>query len=65
MNEESAKELIKFGCKVISVMKIVTLVTEEAPTNFVPAVAVIRNGLTLFRITGCKTCVDYYCYVED
>ena len=30
-----------------------------------PAVAVIRNGLTLFRITGCKTCVDYYCYVEN
>ena len=48
MNEESAKELIKFGCKVISVMKIVTLVTEEAPTNFVPAVAVIREEQALF-----------------
>ena len=48
MNEESAKELIKFGCKVISVTKIMTLVTEEAPTNFVPAVAVIREEQALF-----------------
>ena len=54
MNEESAKELIKFGCKVISVMKIMTLVTEEAPTNFVPAVAVIRGEQVLFVLIGRK-----------
>jgi predicted small lipoprotein YifL len=26
----------------------------EALTNFVPAVAVIRRGLVLFALTGCK-----------
>ena len=29
----------------------------EALTNFVPAVAVIRRGLVLFALTGCKGCV--------
>ncbi len=31
-----------------------TVTTEEAPANFVPAAAVIRRGLALFRFTGRK-----------
>lgn len=31
-----------------------TLLVKEVPTNLVPAVAVIRGGLTLFIITGRK-----------
>ncbi len=31
-----------------------TVSGEEAPANFVPAAAVIRRGLALFRITGRK-----------
>lgn len=32
--------------------------------NFVPAAAVIRKGLVLFKIIGRKTYVDHYCYVK-
>ncbi len=35
-------------------MKIMTVVGEEAPANFVLAAAVIRRGLALFEITGRK-----------
>ena len=38
-------------------MKIMTVVGEEAPANFVPAAAVIRSGLALFGITGRKAYV--------
>jgi hypothetical protein len=31
-----------------------TVPTEEAPANFVPAAAVIRRGLALFGFTGRK-----------
>lgn len=31
-----------------------TVTSEEAPANFVPAAAVIRRGLALFGITGRK-----------
>ena len=31
-----------------------TLLEEEAPANFVPAAAVIREGQVLFEITGRK-----------
>jgi hypothetical protein len=31
-----------------------TVPTEKAPANFVPAAAVIRRGLALFGITGRK-----------
>ncbi len=31
-------------CKTLSIAKIMTLAIEEVPTNFVPAVAVIRRG---------------------
>ena len=34
-----------------------TVPTEEAPANFVPAAAVIRRVLALFGITGRKACV--------
>ena len=35
-------------------MRIMTLVKEEVPANFVPAAAVIRRGLALLGITGRK-----------
>ena len=31
-----------------------TVLEEKAPANFVPAAAVIREGLVLFEITGRK-----------
>ena len=34
-----------------------TVASEEAPANFVPAAAVIRRGRALFGITGRKGCV--------
>jgi len=35
-----------------------TLFTNKAPANFVPAAAVIREALVLFGITGHKGSVD-------
>ena len=35
-----------------------TVPSEEAPANFVPAAAVIRRVRALFGITGRKGCVD-------
>ena len=35
---------------------LMTVSVEEAPTNYVPAVAVIRKVQTLFGITGRKGC---------
>ena len=48
--------MMKVDCvrKILSSMKIMILVEEEVPTNFVPAVAVIRRGLVLLFITGLK-----------
>jgi len=34
----------KIGCKVLSLVKMMTLAKEEIPANFVPAAAVIRRG---------------------
>jgi hypothetical protein len=34
-----------------------TVTSEEAPANYVPAAAVIRRGQTLLGITGRKGCV--------
>ena len=42
------------GCKVLSLMRIMTLIKEEAPANFVPAAAVIRKGQALFGMIGRK-----------
>ena len=39
-------------------MKIMTLLKEEAPANFVPAAAVIRRGQALFGLIWCKGFVD-------
>jgi hypothetical protein len=39
-------------------MKIMTLIREEAPANFVPAAAVIRGGRALSIIIGRKEFVD-------
>ena len=45
-------------------MRIVTLVKEEAPANFVPAAAVIRRGRALSGIIGRKGFVDGICCYE-
>ena len=45
-------------CKALSLGKIMTVPKEEVPTNFVPAVAVIRRGRALFFMTGYKACLD-------
>ena len=48
-----------FGCKILSLSMIMTLFKEVlVPTNLVPAVAVIREGQALFKITGRKEFVD-------
>jgi hypothetical protein len=39
-------------------MMIMTVIGEKVPTNFVPAVAVIRGGLALFEMIGRKGHVD-------
>ncbi len=43
--------------KALSSRKIMTVLEEEAPANYVPAAAVIRRGLALSGITGRKGCV--------
>ena len=53
MNEEGTKDC-KVSCKVISLVMIKTLARKEAPTNFVPAVAVIRKGQALSEMIGRK-----------
>ena len=45
-------------------MRIVTLVKEEAPANFVPAAAVIRRGHALSGMIGRKGFVDGICCYE-
>ncbi len=46
------------GCKLLSEVKKalrgLTVTSEEAPANYVPAAAVIRRGQTLLGITGRK-----------
>ena len=49
-------------------MKIMTLTKEEAPANFVPAAAVIRKVLALFKMIGRKEfvgCIFDMFYVKD
>ena len=41
-------------CKPLSVGTIMTVPTEEATANYVPAAAVIRRWQALSGITGCK-----------
>lgn len=41
-----------------------TLFNEKTLANFVPAAAVIRRGLVLFKITWRKKYVEYYCNVK-
>ena len=41
-------------CKVLLIGKIMTVPIEKVPTNFVPAVAVIRRGRALSGIIGRK-----------
>ncbi len=48
------------GCKPLSVgKKNMTVPTEEAPANYVPAAAVRRRGRALFGITGRKELVGW------
>ena len=48
-----------FGCKVLSLVMIMTLFKEVlVPANLVPAAAVIREGQALSGITGRKGSVD-------
>ncbi len=44
--------------KALSSRKIMTVLEEEAPANYVPAAAVIRRGQALSGFTGCKGSVD-------
>ena len=46
-------------------MIIVKVVVQEVPTNFVPAVAVIRGEQVLFKITGRKGRVDGFFSILD
>ena len=46
-----------FGCKALSMRKIMTLLIKEVPANSVPAAAVIRGGQVLFGMTGRKESV--------
>ena len=47
-------------------MKIMTLLKEEAPANFVPAAAVIRGGRALSGIIGRKVFVGgICCYISN
>jgi len=48
------------GCKALSLRKIMTVLKEEVPANFVPAAAVIREGRALFEMTGRKGFVGCY-----
>ncbi len=61
MDQEGTKDLAsekrQIGCKVLLLTKIMTLVKEKAPANFVPAAAVIRRGLALFGMIGRKAFV--------
>ena len=41
-----------FGCKALSMRRIMTLLIKEVPANSVPAAAVIRRGQALFGITA-------------
>jgi hypothetical protein len=45
------------GCKLLSLGKKKTSPRKEAPANFVPAAAVIREGRAFFGLTGRKGCV--------
>ena len=45
------------GCKVLLIVKMMTVAIEKAPANFVPAAAVIRRVQALFGFTGRKASV--------
>ena len=44
----------QIGCKVISLVRKMTVTKEEAPANFVPAAAVIRRERALSGMIGRK-----------
>ena len=53
--------MLLIGCKILSLIKIMTVVREEVPANFVPAAAVIREGQALFGMIGRKGFVGCNC----
>ena len=58
----SSVKMLLIGCKILSLIKIMTVVREEVPANFVPAAAVIREGQALFGMIGRKEFVGCnYC----
>ena len=59
------KAVILIGCKALSLRRIMTVLKEEASTNFVPAVAVIRKRRALFGQTGCKGFLGCFLYVKN
>ena len=61
--EEGCK--IYLGCKTLSLRRKMTVLKEEAPTNFVPAVAVIQKEQALFGQTGCKGFLGCFSYVKN
>ena len=42
------------NCKLLSLVKIMTVAKKEAPANYVPAAAVIRRGQALSGMIGRK-----------
>ncbi len=54
---------VLLNCKVLLLMKIMTVMREKAPANFVPAAAVIRGEQALFGLTGRKGCVG--CFLSE
>jgi len=64
MREEGAKDISKWGvgCKTLSSRRMMTLLEEEAPANFVPAAAVIREGRALPGLIGRKGSVGGILY---
>jgi len=55
MNEDG-----HFGCKVLSIRRIVTLLIKEAPANSVPAAAVRQGEQVLFYMIWRKEFVGYF-----
>ena len=54
MQRRRVREDGPLDCKPLSEGTIMTVPSEEAPANYVPAAAVIRRERALSGITGCK-----------
>ena len=57
LREAAVGNIAQWGkpdCKLLFLVKIVTVAKEQATANYVPAAAVIRRWQALSGITGCK-----------